>query len=62
MLVILTLVRVITEAVPLVKVINSCLLGGPETVMELFVMEAQAGPGVFVGVAVAVAILVGVGV
>jgi hypothetical protein len=61
-LVMLTLVSVITEPVLLVMVVNSCLPGGPETVMALFVMERQAGVGVFVGVLVGVFVGVLVGV
>ena len=53
-LLILTLVRLIKDAVLLVMVVDSCLLGGPETVMTLFVMEPQAAMGVYVGVGVGV--------
>jgi hypothetical protein len=60
----LTLVSVIIKPVLLVMVVDNNLLGDPENVIALFVMEAQAGTGVLVGVGVdvAVGVLVGVGV
>jgi hypothetical protein len=58
----LTLVSVTTEPVLLVMVVNSCLPGGPETVMTLLEMEPQADMGVIVGVLVGIFVGVLLGV
>jgi hypothetical protein len=53
-------VSVINELVLFVIVVNKILLGDPETVMVVFVMEPHAGARVFVGVGVGVSVAVGI--